>query len=252
MVQLLGHLYGGFFSLHNWITVLDSGNDWVLIFSLILMECLLSVDNAVVLAAQTQVLPTKKMKADSLFYGIWGAYLFRFLVIGLGTYLIHFWPIKIIGSAYLMYIVFRFFKPSPKQKKKQHRKSVPQSGSRRRLFWRTVTEIELMDIMFSVDSILAGLALSSNPVIVLLGGCIGIAIMRGVAEIIMILMQKIPELQPMAYFLIAVIAVKLLLSIPAINIEVSPVWFGLIVLGAILTTIAIHGVRTKNSVDSGK
>ena len=241
LVHLLANLYGGFFSLQNWANVFTSGGDWVLIGSLIIMECLLSVDNAVVLAAQTQILPTRKMQRDSLFYGIWGSYLFRFLVIGLGTYLIHFWPIKIIGSAYLLYLVFNFFKPKPKAQQRQRHQAKTQGGrSNRKLFWKTVAEIELMDIMFSVDSILAGLALSNNPVIVLLGGCIGIAIMRGVAEIIMMLMRKIPELQPMAYVLIAIIAVKLLISIPQINIEIPPVWFGLVVLTCIIVTIIIH------------
>ena len=248
----MASLYGGFFSLHNWATVFSSGGDWVLIFSLIIMECLLSVDNAVVLAAQTQVLPTEKMKKDSLFYGIWGAYLFRFLVIGIGTYLIHFWPIKIIGSGYLMYLVYKFFRPGAKQQRQRKRQTAKAGRSQRGLFWRTVAEIELMDIMFSVDSILAGLALSNNPVIVFLGGCVGIAIMRGVAEVIMVLMQKIPELQPMAYVLIAIISVKLFASIPVINIEVPPVWFGLIVLICIVTTVIIHFVRQRKSINSGK
>ncbi|QBP18907.1 DUF475 domain-containing protein [Acetilactobacillus jinshanensis] len=247
MIHILSNLYGGFFSLHNWATVFDSTGDWVLIFSLIIMECLLSVDNAVVLAAQTQVLPTKKMRKDSLFYGIWGAYLFRFLVIGIGTYMIHFWPIKIIGSAYLLYLVYKFFKPGAKKQRKLKKQKSRAGESQRGLFWRTVGEIELMDIMFSVDSILAGLALSSNPVIVLLGGCIGIAIMRGVAEIIMVLMDKIPELQPMAYVLIAIIAIKLFASIPAINFQVPPLWFGLIVLTCIVVTIIIHIIRQRRA-----
>ena len=245
MFRLLSNLYGGFFSAHNWVIVFGSSNAWILIFSLILMECLLSVDNAVVLAAQTQILPTHRMQRRSLFYGIWGAYLFRFLVIGLGTYLIHFWEIKILGSLYLGYIVYRFFRPKPKAQNKSHQRY---KGHRqdRFLFWRTVCEIELMDIMFSMDSILAGLAISANPVIVFLGGIIGITVMRGVAEVIIALMRKIPELQPMAYVLISVIAVKLFLSIPVINVEISPAGFGLLVLVIFLSTVAFHFCRKSN------
>ncbi|MBF5066767.1 hypothetical protein G6O45_26490, partial [Salmonella enterica subsp. enterica serovar Istanbul] len=100
-------MYGPFFDLHNWETVITSGDDWLIIFSLVLIECLLSVDNAVVLAAQTQSLPTREQQEKSLFYGIWGAYFFRFVIIGLGTYLIHFWEIKVIGALYLLYLVFQ-------------------------------------------------------------------------------------------------------------------------------------------------
>lgn len=102
-------MYAPFFSGSNWIHVLTSGKDWLTILTLILMECLLSVDNAVVLAAQTKVLPDKKQQKKSLFYGLWGAYIFRFTVIGIGTYLINFWEIKLAGSLYLFYLSFKFF-----------------------------------------------------------------------------------------------------------------------------------------------
>lgn len=102
-------MYAPFFDINNWLHVLTSGKDWMIILTLILMECLLSVDNAVVLAAQTKVLPDKSQQRKSLFYGLWGAYLFRFIVIGIGTYLINFWEIKLAGSIYLFYLAFKFF-----------------------------------------------------------------------------------------------------------------------------------------------
>ena len=154
-----------------------------------MIECLLSVDNAVVLAAQTRVLPTLKEQEESLFYGIWGSYLFRFLIIGIGTYLINFWEIKVIGAAYLIYLVYRFFHTRYSGKKKHKIRTNADRLTGRKRFWMVVAQIEFMDIIFSVDSVLASLAISSNPVIVLIGGLIGIACMRGVAEIIMKLMR---------------------------------------------------------------
>ncbi len=85
---------------------------------------------------------------------------------------------------------------------------------------------------------------------------IGILAMRGVAEVIMKLMAKIPELQPMAYVLIAFIAVKLILSIPAIDIEIPSTVFGIIVVAAVIGTIIFHYVKegrtTKNGSDDHK
>ncbi|MCH4123656.1 MAG: TerC family protein [Levilactobacillus sp.] len=243
MLHFLGQLYGPFFDLHNWETVISSGNDWLIIFSLVLIECLLSVDNAVVLAAQTQSLPTRKEQEKSLFYGIWGAYLFRFIIIGLGTYLINFWEIKVVGALYLVFLVFQYF---TKTRVKHTRKLVKDKKKRwLPLFWSVVLQIEMMDIIFSVDSVLASLAISSNPVIVLIGGLIGILAMRGVAEVIMNLMRRIPELEPMAYILIGIIAVKLFISIPAIDIEIPATLFGFVVLGAIVITLIIHVIRKR-------
>ncbi|MDF9444185.1 TerC family protein [Limosilactobacillus mucosae] len=249
-MSLLTKLYGPFFDLHNWEAVITSGQDWLIILSLVLIECLLSVDNAVVLAAQTRVLPTLKEQEESLFYGIWGSYIFRFLIIGAGVYLIHFWEIKVIGAAYLMYLVYRFFhfkfRGNPKRRSKQTSPKANRKGlTGRKRFWWVVAQIEFMDIIFSVDSVLASLAISSNPVIVLIGGLIGIICMRGVAEVIMRLMTKVPELEPMAYILIFVIAVKLFLSTPAIDIEIPSSAFGIFVLAVFIITIIVHFVRRK-------
>lgn len=240
MLNWVSNLYGPFFDAHNWSTVITSGSDWLIILSLVTIECLLSVDNAVVLAAQTQALPTKIQREKSLFYGLWGAYLFRFLIIGLGTYLIHFWEIKVLGAGYLCYLVYSFFR---KTRVVRTKKLASQKKHRLSLFWSVVMQIEFMDVVFSIDSVLASLAISPNPVIVLIGGMIGILAMRGVAEVIMKLMGKVPELQPMAYILIGIIALKLLLSIPMIDIEIPAPLFGLIVVGAVIITLIIHYVR---------
>lgn len=222
-------MYAPFFDGNNWLHVLTSGKDWMIILTLIIMECLLSVDNAVVLAAQTQVLPTKSEKEKSLLYGLWGAYLFRFIVIGIGTYLINFWEIKLAGSIYLFYLSIKFFydQRHPKEvveheKEKEAREKAHYKNKKKKkhvlsLFWRTVISIESMDIVFSIDSVLAALAISDNPVVVLIGGMIGILCMRGVAEIIIKLMDIIPELEPMAYVLIGIIALKLLYALPPLN-----------------------------------
>ncbi|CAJ2233672.1 TerC family protein [Fructilactobacillus sanfranciscensis] len=245
MFSLIEQLYGPFFDLNNWKTVITSGNDWLIIFSLVILECVMSVDNVIVLATQTQVLPTKKLQEESLFYGLWGAYLFRFLVIGVGVYLIHFWEIKVIGAVYLIYLAVKYFLPGVgKQNSKRPIKEKGNPNSRK-FFWWIVFQIEMMDILFSVDSVLASLAVSSNPVVVLIGGMVGILAMRGIAEFVMLLMKKVPELKTMAYVLVFVIGVKLLLSIPAIDIEIPSALFGVFVVLAIIVTIIIHFIRKK-------
>ncbi|MHA8138527.1 TerC family protein [Lactobacillaceae bacterium Scapto_B20] len=250
MLEILSKMYGPFFDAENWANVITSGSDWLVILSLVLIECLLSVDNAVVLAAQTQSLPTKKLQEESLFYGIWGSYVFRFIVIGLGTFLIHLWEIKVIGSLYLVYLVYKHFFSRGDKKKKNTKPKSTNPKHYRKLFWMTVLQIEMMDIVFSVDSVLASLAISPNPVIVLIGGMIGILSMRGVAEIIMVLMKKIPELKSMAYVLIGFIAIKLFISIPAIDIELPPLLFSGIVFITVVVTMIIHMVRKKKGMNS--
>ena len=148
-----------------------------------------------------------------------------------------------IGAAYLVYLVYRFFHNRYSGKKRRTIRTNANRLTGRKRFWAVVAQIEFMDIIFSVDSVLASLAISPNPVIVLIGGLIGIACMRGVAEVIMKLMRKIPELEPMAYALIFVIAFKLFLTIPAIDIEIPSQIFGMFMLLAFAVTIIVHVIR---------
>lgn len=250
-------MYGPFFDLHNWATVIESGEDWLVILSLVVMECMLSVDNAVVLAAQTQSLPTKVEQEKSLFYGLFGAYIFRFLVIGIGVYLINFWWIKVLGAGYLFYLFLSHFFFSKKRQtngatKKEHKDNALERHLHISRFWQVVISIELMDIVFSIDSVLASLAVSSNPVIVLIGGMIGILAMRGIAEMIMGLMRRIPELNGMAYFLILFISIKLFLSIPAIDIEIPNLVFVGVLIAAIVITLIIHQINNNRAPKSKK
>ena len=241
-MQFLEQIYAPFFDLANWKEALLEPSDWMIIFTLVVMECLLSVDNAVVLAAQTKQLPTEKEQKKSLVYGLWGAYIFRFIIIGLGTFLIHMEWVKVLGAAYLLYLaishLIKMKKGTHSAQEEQVEKKVVKSS--KALFWKVVISIELMDIVFSIDSVLASIALSPNPVVILIGGMIGILSMRGIAEVIAHLMDKIPELETMAYILIIIIAFKLFLSIPEIGIELPTTLFFIIVMGVIAGTVIYH------------
>lgn len=161
-------------------------------------------------------------------------------MIGIGTFMIHIWEVKLAGSLYLFYLVINFFHHYRQQRTKRRMVKPVKK------FWSVVWQMIFMDAIFSVDSIIAALAISTNPIIVLLGGLVGILMMRGVAEIIMKLMQRIPELEPMAYFLIAIIAVKLFLTIPQIGIEIPASLFLMIVVATIGVTLLIHFLKEQS------
>ncbi|MCI1985091.1 MAG: hypothetical protein LKJ69_01265 [Lactobacillus sp.] len=220
-----------------------TGSGLMTILTLAIMECLLSVDNAVVLAAQTATLGDPKQEHSALMWGLWGSYIFRFIAIGLGAYLIKFWGIKALGSAYLLYMAIHFFYEQHQPKPAHDAAPVTKPRS----FWGTVAAIVLLDVVFSIDSILTALALDNNPVIVLLGGMIGILAMRFVAQMMIALLDRIPELLTMAYVLIAFIAIKLGLSLPMIGIEVSNTFFSIFVLAAFGVTIGVHYWRQKHA-----
>ena len=68
--------------------------------NLIIIESLLSVDNAAVLATMVMDLP-EKQREKALKWGIWGAYIFRGLALLFASFLIQFWYLKPLGGLYL-------------------------------------------------------------------------------------------------------------------------------------------------------
>lgn len=243
-IDTIIRLYKPFFEAADWHAALFTGSGLLTVAMLAVMECLLSVDNAVVLATQTRSLEDPKKERHALIYGLWGAYLFRFIAVGLGSYLMRFWGIKAVGAAYLLYMSVHFFYQQHKPKPTDSADAQPK---KKKSFWGTVATIELLDIVFSIDSILTALAIDNNPVIVLLGGCIGILAMRLVAQVMITLLARIPELLYMAYVLIAVIAIKLALSLPMINIEISNVAFSIFVFAAFGVTMLLHNHKQKQN-----
>ncbi|QBO35460.1 hypothetical protein EQG49_02815 [Periweissella cryptocerci] len=249
MLTWLHQLIAPFFDGANWHQAILTGNGWLVIISIVILECLLSVDNAVVLAAKTSVLTNEKDREKALFAGIWSAFIFRMLVVIIAAYIVGFWQIKVAGAIYLIYLSLEYFwKSNHAQGTKDDITSADIPHSKQNAspkVWRVALELEVINLLFSVDSVLASVAISPNPVIVLIGGIVGILAVRFIAEVIMKVMVFVPELEPMAYILIAIIAIKMFLEIPAIGLELSAGWFALLILVVVGVTLLIHRLRDK-------
>jgi len=226
--------YSQFFSMEAFLSVVYNPVNWAVIGSLIVLEGLLSADNALVLAIMVKHLPKKEQK-KALFYGIFGAYIFRFVAIGLGTYLIKIWWIKGAGALYLLWMSFQFFFM------KAEEEEVADSSAMG--FWRTVLAVEIMDIAFSIDSVLAAFGVSDQVWVLYLGGIFGVMMMRGVAQIFLTLIERYPELETTAYILIGIIGAKMMGSV--FGLHVSDTVFFSTLIAVFLSTFVIHHLRKR-------
>lgn len=224
--------YSTFFSLETAEHVLTNPGNWGVIGTLIILEGLLSADNALVLAVMVKHLP-KPQRRKALFYGIFGAYFFRLVAIGLGVTLINIPWIKIVCGHYLLLIVFQnLFMKSDGEDIKANKKMG---------FWRTVLTVELMDIAFSIDSVIAAFGVSNQVWVLFLGGVLGILMMRGVAQVFLKLIEKIPEFEVTAFVLIAIIGVKMIVA--AFGFHMHEVLFFSLLIAVFLATFFIHLLR---------
>nr|WP_102348979.1 TerC family protein [Bacillus sp. Marseille-P3661] len=241
--------YASFFDWAMWAEVLTDPVSWGYIGTLVVLEGLLSADNALVLAVMVKHLPPDQRK-KALTYGLIGAYFFRFLFIGIGMFLIKFWWIKVLGAAYLAWLVVKHFWKGEGDEDAHTIKKDSWLVRTFGVFWATVISVELMDLAFSADSILAALAVSDQVWVLLLGGMIGILLMRTVAKFFLVLIDKIPELETTAFILIAIIAAKMFASVFGIHVH-HIVFFSILVITFIITFI-VHQMRKSKEKEQEK
>jgi YkoY family integral membrane protein len=223
-------------------------SDLLTILLLVLLEGLLSADNAMVLAVLALGLP-KEARKKALRYGIVGAFGFRSLALLFGLYLIGLGLVKLAGGLYLLYLPFRhFFGEHGEEGRRGVAPARPWLGLSP--FWATVVKVELTDIVFAVDSIVVAVAMSQKAWVVLSGGILGIIAMRLVIGQLLSVVDRYPLLVDGAFVIIAWVGLRLLVQylhqMGVIGWEV-PEWlgFGLIVVifGVSLAWAVLHERR---------
>ncbi len=249
--------------------------DIAVVVFLILLEGVLSIDNALVLGLLAKRLP-EKQRPWALSLGLFGAFLFRFVAIACAQMLLTIKFVKVLGGGYLLFIALKYFiqelrgeatekivadedsqlklvdaetgQPlTPEQEDQELQSRVPvsipeleeaEAGSngtstgiqpvassvpKFASFWPTVMVIELTDIAFAVDSILAAIALVGpapddhsgwHPKlwVVVTGGMLGVVLMRFAAAIFIKLLDRFPRFETTAYLLVTIIGGKLIVD----------------------------------------
>lgn len=193
------------------------------ILNLILIESLLSVDNAAVLATLVMDLPVHQRKR-ALRIGIVFAYIFRGTCLIFASTLIHISWLKLLGGGYLLYIFVKFLLQKVRKDEQPDTTIVstkPAYFSFLSPFLSTVLLVEIMDLTFSIDNVFAAVAITDNIVLVCLGVFIGIISMRIVAGYFVKLMERFPFLDTVAFIVIGLLGIKLCLSFAAPYLSVA-------------------------------
>ncbi|HUF48094.1 MAG TPA: hypothetical protein VMM93_09770 [Vicinamibacterales bacterium] len=182
--------------------------DLLTIGILVVLEGLLSADNALVLAILVMGLP-REQQTRALRYGIVGAFVFRSIAVLLAAYLINIPWVALAGGLYLLYLAYAHFaQRSHDGSRREAPSAKPAFGLS--AFWATVVRVEAVDVVFSVDSILVAVALSPKLWVIITGGLLGIVAMRFVAGRFIALIRRYPAIVDGAFIIIGWIGLKLL------------------------------------------
>jgi len=245
-MEFLDGFYQNFLRFFSWeeISFLFTGTGMLVMLNLVLSEGLLSFDNALVLAIMVSHLPRDRsyrlgpvkmsIQQWALTAGIFGAYFFRTVAIVLGTYLIQFWTLQLLGGGYLLWLGYEHFFAGRMKK--------PEITAYGKGFWATVIKVELMDIAFSIDSILAALGLSKRVWVILMGGMLGILFMRLVAGVFIRLIERYPLFKHTGYALVALIGYRLVSEVDWIHFHRLFSYLGSVGVGILVVfAVAVLG-----------
>lgn len=181
--------------------------DIPVILLLVLLEALLSADNALVLAIMVRPLP-KEQQSKALSMGLTMSFVFRFGAILLATQIMRLWWLQTLGGLYLIYLPLKHFLKHASAD--QHGKK-PKATT----YKQVVMALAITDVAFAVDSVLAAVATVRTPDkvwVVIAGALLGVVALRYAAGIFIKLLDKYPALDHMAYVLVGWAGVKLIVE----------------------------------------
>jgi tellurite resistance protein TerC len=228
---------------------------FIIVLQLIFLEGILSIDNAAVIGALVSPLPDDKrvewpkvlqrfgewlhpllgnQRMAALRVGLLGAYVGRGAMLFMTSFLIHNSWVKVIGAVYLIHLAFDNLEDMTGGGSEEDGDITP---IKVQSFWATVLTVETMDLIFSIDNVVAAVSLSDKLWVVMLGVGIGILTMRFAAGIFSYAVTREPILKQAAYVLVLNIGIELILD-QVWHVEISDLLRFGISMATILLAIA--------------
>ncbi|WP_121969044.1 DUF475 domain-containing protein [Leptolyngbya sp. BC1307] len=191
------------------------GDTLLLLPVLIMLELVLSADNAIALAAIAQGLQTEALQKKALDIGLVAAFVLRITLILAASWVLNYWQFEVAGAAYLLWLVYQHFMTGSDDDESR--------GPRFNSLWQAIPTIALTDLAFSLDSVTTAIALSKDVLIVMLGGTIGIVALRFMAGLFIRWLDIYVRLEDAGFVTVALVGIRLLVRV--INPDwVPPEW----------------------------
>lgn len=173
----------------------------VLLVEILIINLVLSGDNAVVIAMASNHLPKKEQKIV-VWLGSLGAVILRFILCFLAIILLKIPFIQAGGGILLAIIAFKLLMPHKDQSRVQNSDSM----------WRSIWVILAADLIMSLDNVLAIAALADGDIAVLMIGiAISIPIVVWGSTVISGWLEKLPLLSYVGAAILGITAGKMLL-----------------------------------------
>ena len=220
-------------SVNSFIPTLDQIDSWSEILTLlpilIILEILLSADNAIALASLTKSLKNSEDRTRALNIGITISLILRIFLILLSAFLLKFLIIRILAGFYLIYLFFSNVILKGKNYSNEEIKK-ENSNFNKINFIKVVALLSVTDLAFSIDSITTAVAISDQYILVVTGAVIGVIALRFTSEIFLRLIEYFTRLEMAGYIAILIIGSKLILNTIFIESFLPDFYFYILIL----------------------
>ena len=173
---------------------------------LVVLEAVLSADNAIALAAIAKSVDDPKLQRQALNIGLIGAYILRISLILAATWIVKYWQFEFLGAIYLLWLVFNYFLSSEDEKSKKHSLGISS-------LWQIIPMIAITDLAFSLDSVTSAIAVTQDTWLIIAGGTIGIVILRFLAGLFIRWLEEYTYLEDAGFITVGFVGIRLLLKV---------------------------------------
>jgi YkoY family integral membrane protein len=180
------------------------------VLTLVVLEEVLSADNAVALAGLVRDVQPEDVRQKVLNRGLLLAFLLRGLMLMLAGFVIQNNFVRLLAGAYLVWLAWRHFQEQLQEHLEEAASAPVLSGAQP---WRMVAMLGFTDLAFSLDSVGAAVAVTDQFALVLIGGGLGVVLLRFLAGWVLAWMEQFVHLQNAAYITVLFVGLRLLMQV---------------------------------------
>jgi YkoY family integral membrane protein len=181
---------------------------YFILLILIVLEAVLSADNAIALASIAKSVQNPKLQQKALNIGLFGAYILRIILILGATYVVEYWQFELLGALYLLWLVFNYFFSAKHEEDDSEKRTLGFKS-----LWQVIPTIAVTDLAFSLDSVTSAVAVTKDTWLIVAGGTIGIIILRFLAGLFIRWLQEYTYLEDAGFITVGFVGLRLLLKV---------------------------------------
>jgi len=217
-------------SLNSLTPILDGIDRWAelapVLPVLIILELILSADNAVALASISKRLNNLELQRFALNIGVLISLFLRVCVLLTANIIIKYSFFKFIASFYLFSIVIRYFYDKHLDTNNLATNSSEQSIS----IFKVILLLSITDLAFSIDSVTAAVAISDQILLVIAGTFVGVVALRFTADLFIRWLEIFNNLESAGYLAVAIVALKLAIQGFIPHLDIPDMLFFIIII----------------------